>query len=372
MAVRWLGSKSRYRPLHISELDFSYPLESIARNALPAGQSRVLRIDRKQKQFQEINWNSFFELFSPGDLIIFNDSRVLPARLEAAKSTGGKLEVFFLRETQKMEWEVLIRGSVKVGNEIVLAGKLKALIFSQEGKFTRIKILGFLDGCGTEFNAFAFLKANGTVPLPPYIVAARESAKEQIVQSTDRERYQTQWAANDGSVAAPTAGLHFGPEQLKKWEQMGVDIGHVTLHVGAGTFLPLDTEVVEEFKIHSEWIELDSKLVEKILRAKKDGKKVWACGTTALRALESWARQEVSDGRLPNGPYVGETQLFVTPGFDFKVVDGLLTNFHQPRSSLLALAMAFAGEPELIRKAYAHAIEQKFRLFSFGDLTVLQ
>jgi len=345
------------------EFDFQYPKDLIATVAKPRGESRILHISRSEKSFREIGFEDLIKLFKPHDALILNNSKVLWARLEAHKATGAKLEVFFLKSLDPIHWEILIKGSVKKGGLILLPGDEKAVVSEHRG---RTVVLEWPHAVDTT----AYLTQWGQVPLPPYIVQSREALHQDVQNQEDKTRYQTIWAKEMGSVAAPTAGLHFTEEHLQKIKNRGARISEVTLHVGAGTFLPLDTENLEDFKMHAEDLEVSPVAVQAIREGKKSNGKIWACGTTALRALETAALHRQNEEEVLV-PFEGETKIFITPGHQFRVVDALLTNFHQPQSTLLALAVAFVGEKELLMEAYQFAIRERFRLFSYGDLTVI-
>lgn len=326
---------------------------------------------------EELQWNQFFGLFSSGDVLVLNDSKVLWARLEITKSGGGSGEVFFLsaKDGNPRVWEVLTRNMrLKVQKTLSLPGGLEATV-KEVGKVSVLEINTPEEFGGKDLKEY--FEKYGQVPLPPYIANLREKQSEE-----DKTRYQTIWAKQWGSVAAPTAGLHFSEEHIKRLQEKGVVVTYVTLHVGAGTFLPVEEEKLEDFDMHPEFCTVSAQCCQAILKAQAAGKKVWACGTTVLRSLETAVLASPTiNTRLPLiAPFTGETKLFVTPGFIFRVVDGLLTNFHQPQSTLLALVAAFAtknhGVPpeqavKKVLKAYEWAIERRFRLFSYGDLTVI-
>ncbi|MDZ4676871.1 MAG: tRNA preQ1(34) S-adenosylmethionine ribosyltransferase-isomerase QueA [Oligoflexia bacterium] len=367
-----------------ADLQFEYPENLVATSALARGKSRILHISRDRDQVEEINWSRFLAMFKKGDTLVLNDSKVLWARLIIEKQTGSLGEIFFLKTlANQKHWEILSKGmNLKVGKTIDLPGDLKAKVL-KTGRISEIEIEQSVD------LAQYFLK-HGNVPLPPYIIQARENQVCENIKlvdqaAEDKTRYQNVWAQNLGSVAAPTAGLHFGDEHLKYLRESGVKIVYVTLHVGAGTFLPIETEKLSDFQIHPEIAIIEPLTCEAVRRTQATGKKVWACGTTATRALESavWASGTGGTNIPMIVPFVGETRLFISPGYKFQVVDAMLTNFHQPQSSLLALVSAFgtrmipegrAQELKTLQKilnAYKFAIDKKFRLFSYGDLTVL-
>ncbi len=365
-----------------SDLKFNFPQELVSKNARPRGQSRIFHISRGSDDCEELQWPRFLAFFQKGDTLILNDTKVLWARLIIQKESGKEGEIFFLKTSGESlnQWEVLAKNlNMKAGRKIELPGGIKALV-KEKGRISKIQVTS--EEFTNEKLKNYFL-AHGEVPLPPYITSLRSGDSSNT--SNDRERYQTIWAKYWGSVAAPTAGLHFTEDHLRGLRSRGVKVEFVTLHVGAGTFLPVDTQNLNDFKIHSEFAAVGPEVCSAIRESQGMGKKVWACGTTALRALESAVQTSGTAGtRLPLvAPFAGETKLFITPGYKFEVVNGLLTNFHQPESTLLALVSAFAtetppsnskGELKAVQKilrAYEIAIEKKFRLFSYGDLTVI-
>ena len=302
----------------------------------------------KDHQFTDL-----IDLLSPNDLLVFNDTKVIPARLFGKKESGGAVEVFLERITGEKSAIAQIRASKspKPGNKIFLGADQQSLyievIKRHEDSDNRFFEVEFSSPC------LDILDQYGEIPLPPYI---NHQADE-----TDSERYQTVVAKNPGAVAAPTAGLHFDQETLDKIMAKGVKYTTLTLHVGAGTFTPVRTEDLSEHKMHSEWFSIPEETQELIKQTKSAGGKVISVGTTSLRALESSAAFGIQEG---------ETKLFITPGYEFKVIDQLITNFHLPCSTLLMLVSAFAGV-EPIRKAYDHAIQQQYRFFSYGDAMLL-
>jgi S-adenosylmethionine:tRNA ribosyltransferase-isomerase len=288
------------------------------------------------------------QLLAPGDLLVFNDTRVIKARLAGEKASGGRVEVLIERVLSEHEALAQIRSSKppRAGSTMRLAGSFEARVLGREGEFYRLR---FPDGAVV----FELLERHGSVPLPPYITHAP--------RAEDERRYQTVYARASGAVAAPTAGLHFDEPLLASLAQRGVQFAYVTLHVGAGTFQPVREKNLAQHRMHGERYEIPPATVAAIEAARKRGGKVVAVGTTTVRCLEASAAAH-------GAPVAGaaETDLFITPGFEFRVVDRLVTNFHLPRSTLLVLVSAFAGiEP--IRRAYRHAIEQRYRFYSYGD-----
>jgi S-adenosylmethionine:tRNA ribosyltransferase-isomerase len=334
----------------VSDFDYLLPPELIAQRPVePRDSSRLMVLDRLRHTISD---HRFFELPSfleSGDLLVFNDTRVIPARMYAHKdgADGAKIEVFLLKQIQGQEWECLVfpGKKVKPGVQLHFHGGVTALVLETTESGGRA--LRFPEG----LNFHDWLWESGETPLPPYI-------KEKLA---DPERYQTIFSRHEGSVAAPTAGLHFTRELFGKIAARGVHLGFLTLHVGLGTFRPVKTELVEDHPMHSEFFTITPDLALQVRQTKEAGHRVIAVGTTAVRVLESQVTQtgEIKDGS-------GETAIFIYPGYRFKVIDGLVTNFHLPRSTLLMLISAFAGR-EYILKSYRQAVEEQYRFFSFGD-----
>ncbi|MBT7308972.1 MAG: tRNA preQ1(34) S-adenosylmethionine ribosyltransferase-isomerase QueA [Gammaproteobacteria bacterium] len=330
-----------------SDFHFDLPSELIAQTPPEQrGESRLLDLSSAtpwvDRQFSEIT-----QLLHPNDLLIFNDTRVIPARLMGRKESGGRVELLVERVTGDHQLLAHIRASKapRSGTRLLLEGELHAEVCGRAGALFEVRL-------EDSRLAMEWLEAVGRVPLPPYI--------ERQAETMDRERYQTIYARNKGAVAAPTAGLHFTQPLLNELESAGVRFGFVTLHVGAGTFQPVRVEQIEEHSMHSEWYEVSESLCEQVERTREAGGRVVAVGTTAVRSLESAS----SSGRLR--PFQGETDIFITPGYRFKTVDAMVTNFHLSESTLIMLVTAFAGY-EQIMGGYQHAIEQRYRFFSYGD-----
>jgi len=301
----------------------------------------------------DFTFHDFPSLLNPGDVIVVNDSRVIPARLRATRKGGGAAEVLLVTREAEGVWRALVKPGARIRAGSVLAlggGDTVEIVEHLETGERRLRLVG-------EGGSDAVLARHGTIPLPPYIT--REA------NETDRERYQTVYADAPGSVAAPTAGLHFTPEVLAAIESRGAKIARVTLHVGPGTFRPVSGEDVEAHHMDAEAYLVPAQTVEAVQTGRRAGGRVWAVGTTALRALESVARE---DGSLAAG--AGWTSLFIKPGNRFRVVDALLTNFHLPRSTLLMLVCAFAGT-EATMAAYREAVERRYRFYSYGDVMAI-
>ena len=335
----------------LSDFDYALPPELIAQApAVARSASRLLHVDGMRRR--DLVFTDLPSLLAPGDLVVFNDTRVINARVYGEKATGGKVELLLERITAADEAWAQVRAShaPKVGARIDLPGGGRATVLAREDRFHRLAF----EGTGP---LHAWLERNGSVPLPPYI--ARDA------QPGDRERYQTIYAREPGAVAAPTAGLHFDDTIMAALAANGVERAFVTLHVGAGTFQPVQHEDLAQHVMHEEWFTLPAATVEAVARARGRGGRVVCVGTTTLRALESAVAE---GGSLRAG--AARTTLFITPGYRFRVADRLLTNFHLPRSTLLMLVSAFAGY-DRIRAAYAHAVAQRYRFFSYGDAMLL-
>lgn len=331
-----------------SELDFNYPEELVA--LAPARPSRVLWVEPGHTP-QELTKAELLKRIPPGDVFVVNETRVLPRRVFA-----GELEILFLdSDPLKTTWTVLFpsRG-LKLGEKMALPGGVAAQLI-EKGRPQKLLVSGPLDD--------AYFLEHGELPLPPYIQKARGLRHN---QSEDSKWYQTAWATVAGSLAAPTASLHFNQADLEALRARGVVVEKLILHVGLGTFLPVTAEDLEDHTMHAEMVWVPRKTWTQVIQARAQGRSVWALGTTVTRALESLPRgllNESSDG------WGGETRLFLKPGSEWHVVNRLLTNFHQPESTLLALVASFSSL-ERVREAYQYAIQQRFRLFSYGDLSV--
>lgn len=335
------------------DFDFYLPEALIAQHPTKnRSASRLLKLDGNTGSIQDVMFTNLLEALNSGDLLVLNDTRVIKARLFGEKLTGGKIEVMIERvvDTHHALAQIKASRAPKAGSKLMIAGKIKAeVIGRQEDLF----LLQFNDS----HEVMDILDLHGSLPLPPYITHAADA--------DDETRYQTVFAKHAGAVAAPTAGLHFDDAMLNQLKTKGVNIAFVTLHVGAGTFKPVKTELIAEHKMHSEIYTIPQATIDLIAATRTKGGKVTAVGTTALRALESAAQQQA----LQAGQ--GETAIFITPGYSFKVVDRLLTNFHLPKSTLLMLVSAFAGFENTMR-AYRHAIEKQYRFFSYGDAMLIE
>ena len=338
--------------MRTDEFDFVLPEALIAQHPPEKrGASRMLCVN--DAVLEDGRFDDFLQKINPGDVLVLNDTRVIKARLFGEKQSGGKIEVLVERVLNEHEVLAQVRASKspKAGSFLYVADELEVEVLGREGEFYRLRFASVTP-------VLELLEQYGRLPLPPYITHAAEEE--------DETRYQTVFARAAGAVAAPTAGLHFDESMLQALKDKGVNLAYVTLHVGAGTFQPVRAEFVSEHAMHSECYEIPQATVDAIVAAHKAGARVIAAGTTSLRALESAAAHE---GGLRAGS--GETRIFITPGFSFRVVDVLLTNFHLPKSTLLMLVSAFGGMEE-IRAAYRHAVAQQYRFFSYGDAMLIE
>lgn len=337
--------------MRTADFKYEYPEALIA--IKPDANFRIMSASRLGESPIEISKSDLFAKFSPGDVLAINETRVVPRRVT---SLNG-LEILFLNSmTESLVWEVLFPArSVRDSDEILLPGGVSARLL-ERGLPQKLKLSALL----TE----EYFQEHAELALPPYI---QKSRGERHNLPEEELWYQTAWAKNPGSHAAPTASLHFSKDDIQFLKSKGVQIAPLTLHVGIGTFLPIKSENLADHKMHFESAYLPKESVAMVSAAKSSGRLVWALGTTVARTLESWAGGHLQE--LKDGDYSGQTDLFIRPGYKFEVIDGLLTNFHQPQSTLIAMVSAFAGR-EKVLAAYEWAIAKKFRLFSYGDLTV--
>jgi S-adenosylmethionine:tRNA ribosyltransferase-isomerase len=349
--------------MNVSDFDFELPAELIAHYPTPERtKSRLLCVDTTKgvdgincdlthRQFADV-----FELINPGDLLVFNDTKVVPARLFAKKQTGGKLEILFERMLDKKTFLAHVRSSKspKVGSIINIAAEqdqpsVELIMKGRQGALFILEI-------NSELEVFDLLQAYGHIPLPPYI--------ERRDEVTDHDRYQTVYADKPGAAAAPTAGLHFDDALINALKAKGVNTAFVTLHVGAGTFQPVKVDNIFDHTMHTEWIDVSQQVVEQVRQTKKAGRRVICVGTTSVRCLESASQTGCLEA------FTGDTDIFIYPGYEFKTVDSMITNFHLPKSTLLMLVSAFSGK-ENICSAYESAISENYRFFSYGDAMFL-
>lgn len=341
--------------MKVEDFDYYLPEELIAQTPLvDRTSSRLLELNRSTGDIRHRSFSHLLEILQEGDTLVLNNTRVIPARLFGIKEeTGAKIEVLLLKQEVGDEWEALVKPAkkVKVGTVIQFgAGLLKATCLAETemgGRTLRFSYNGIFQ---------ELLDQLGEMPLPPYI-------KEQL---DDPDRYQTVYAKHSGSAAAPTAGLHFTPELLEQIERKGIHIAYITLHVGLGTFRPVQVDKIEDHVMHAEYYQLDQATASLLNETKKSGKRIIAVGTTSARTLETITKSH-------NGRFVvstGWTDIFIYPGFHFKAIDGLVTNFHLPKSTLIMLVSALASK-EKVMEAYKQAVEQRYRFFSFGDAMII-
>lgn len=339
--------------MQLADFDYHLPDELIAQKPLTLRRaSRLLKIspfsgDVVHRQFADI-----VDFLNPGDLLVFNNTRVVPARLFGYKHTGGKLEILVERILDDHTLLAHIRASQspKPGTVLLLEEQISCVMSEREGDLFKLTH-------NSNSTWLALLNQYGHIPLPPYI--------ERADDEQDLERYQTVYAQNPGAVAAPTAGLHFDQLLISELQNKGVNTAQITLHVGAGTFQPIRVENIDEHVMHTEWVQVSQPVCDAIRQAHANGKKIVAVGTTVVRSLEAVAAEGESKA------FEGDVSLFITPGYQFKVVDAMITNFHLPKSTLLMLVSAFAGT-ELIQHAYQQAVNQRYRFFSYGDAMFIE
>ena len=331
----------------VTDFDYDLPQELIAQHPMePRDHSRLLVVDKKTGEIEHKHFYDLVNYLKPGDVLVFNDTRVIPARLHGTKDTGAHVEVFLLTRRDATDWEVLVRPGKKlqVGAKINFSDELSCEVIEHTdfgGRVVRFKYDGIFE---------EILDRLGETPLPPYITAPLE----------DKERYQTVYNRERGSAAAPTAGLHFTKELLQKIKEIGCEEVFVTLHVGLGTFRPVSEAKIEDHKMHKEFYTVSQEAADAVNKAKAEGRRIIAVGTTAVRTLEAAG----ADGQLHAGS--SWTNIFIYPGYKFRLVDDLVTNFHLPQSTLLMLVSTLSTR-EIMLQPYKKAVEEKYRFFSFGD-----
>ncbi|WP_144020070.1 tRNA preQ1(34) S-adenosylmethionine ribosyltransferase-isomerase QueA [Persephonella hydrogeniphila] len=335
--------------MRLSDYDYKLPKELIAKYPVePRDACRLMVLDRKNKSIKHRMFRDIIEYTEEEDLLVLNDTKVIPARLIGKKETGAKIEIFLLRPFSDNEWEVLIKNikRLKAGQKVIIGEGFYAELIEKydEGK-AKVRLYG------EDINSL--IKKYGHIPLPPYI--------EREDEEKDKELYQTVFAKKEGAVASPTAGLHFTEELLKKLEEKGVKKAFCTLHVGLGTFRPIQTEDITKHRMHEEFYQIPEETINLIQETKRKGKRVIAVGTTVVRTLETYAK---------TGKKEGFSNIFIYPPYRFEIVDALVTNFHLPKSTLILLVSAFAGR-EFILKAYEEAVQKKYRFFSYGDAMLI-
>ena len=335
-----------------SDFDYDLPPERIAQTPLePRHASRLMVLDRSMDELRHSIFSRLSDFIQPGDVLVVNQTRVIPARLPAHKPTGGKAEILLLRQIDGLTWEALVGGkNIHAGSRLVVDDGPAAKILSPDS--------GTLRQVRFDEPIETFLPRVGQIPLPPYIHTPLH----------DPDRYQTIYANIPGSAAAPTAGLHFTPELIESLEKNGNHFARVTLHVGLDTFAPVTEEEVQDHHIHTEWCDIPASTVEMINTASRNGKRIIAVGTTSVRTLETAALYAAPGERV--GVYQGPTSIFITPGYTFKAVDAMITNFHLPHSTLIMLVSAFAGR-ERVLSAYRKAVDMSYRFYSFGDAMLI-
>jgi len=343
--------------MRVADFSFDLPEELIARYPkTDRTASRLLSLSGNTGVMEDLGFVNIIDKLDAGDLLVFNNTRVIPARMFGQKASGGKLEVLVERvlDDSRILAHVRCSKSPKVDSEILLENSVKATMLARHGALFELKV-------HSDKNVLQVLEDIGHMPLPPYI--------DRPDEDSDRERYQTVYNEKPGAVAAPTAGLHFDDVLMEKIKAKGINLAFVTLHVGAGTFQPVKVDEISDHIMHSEYVEVSQQVVDQIVQTKSNGGRVIAVGTTSVRSLES-AALAAKKANQPLTEFYGDTDIFITPGYQFQVIDALLTNFHLSESTLLMLVSAFSGY-EHIMTAYQHAVEEKYRFFSYGDAMFL-
>jgi S-adenosylmethionine:tRNA ribosyltransferase-isomerase len=338
--------------MQLSEFDFPFDSSLIATHpSLPRDHARLLVLQREDRSIAHRRVDELSDLLQPGDLLVVNNTKVLAARVAGRKRpSGAEVEILFVKDLGDAIWEVLIKGTFRPGQIIEMGAEAVVVVVDRGPTRTTVRV-------ESPTPLSEWLRQYGRMPLPPYM--------KRVPTDQDREWYQTLFAEHEGAIAAPTAGLHFTPELLARLQQRGIGLATVTLHVGVGTFKPVTVDLVEDHRMGAEWLEVGTETVRAIEQVRMTGRRIVAVGTTVVRALETAARV---DGQIR--PYRGETDMFITPGFPFKVVDTLLTNFHLPRTTLLMLVSALTGT-EFLRQAYAEAVHERYRFYSYGDAMLI-
>jgi S-adenosylmethionine:tRNA ribosyltransferase-isomerase len=338
--------------MQLSEFDFPFDCSLIAAHpTLPRDHARLLVLQRLDRSFTHCRVDELPDLLQPGDLLVVNNTKVLAARVAGLKRpSGAEVEILFVKDLGDAVWEVLIKGTYRPGQVLEMGTEASVVVVERGATRTTVRV-------ESPIPFPEWLRQYGRMPLPPYLKRAPTDQ--------DREWYQTLFAQHEGAIAAPTAGLHFTPALLAQLQQRGIGLTTITLHVGVGTFKPVTVNQIEDHRMGAEWIEVGAEALRAIEQVRARGRRIVAVGTTVVRALETAARV---DGQIR--PYRGETDIFMTPGFPFKVVDALLTNFHLPRTTLLMLVSALAGT-EFLRQAYAEAVRERYRFYSYGDAMLI-
>jgi S-adenosylmethionine:tRNA ribosyltransferase-isomerase len=337
--------------MHLSAFNFPFDASLIATEpVLPREQAKLLLLNPRAQSITHRRVADLPDLLTPGDLLVVNDTRVRPARIKGRKRSGQSVDMLFVKPVADRDWEVLMKGTWKAGQVIDAEPGVRLTVLRREPGRTVVRIEG-------TFPIKEWFDAHGVMPLPPYI--------KRPPTDQDRDLYQNMFAKAEGAIAAPTAGLHFTPALLNRLASRGIDLAKVTLHVGVGTFKPVTVDRIEDHRMESEWVEVGPETVQAVEQAKQRNGKIVAVGTTVVRALESAAPM---GGTVQ--AYRGETGLFITPGYRFRIVDALLTNFHLPQTTLLMLVSAFGGT-ELIRRGYEEAVRARYRFYSYGDAMLI-
>ena len=338
--------------MQLAEFDFPFDFSLIAAHpSLPRDHARLLVLQPCDRSLAHRRVDELPDLLQPGDLLVVNDTKVLAARVAGRKHPSGEeLEILFVKDLGNAIWEVLIKGTFRPGQILEMGSEASVVVVERSAARTTVRV-------ESPIPFPEWLRQYGRMPLPPYLKRAPTDQ--------DREWYQTLFAQHEGAIAAPTAGLHFTPALLAQLQQRGIGLTTITLHVGVGTFKPVTVNQIEDHRMGAEWIEVGAEALRSIEQVRVRGRRIVAVGTTVVRALETAARV---DGQIR--PYRGETDLFMTPGCPFKVVDALLTNFHLPRTTLLMLVSALVGT-EYLRQAYAAAVRERYRFYSYGDAMLI-
>jgi len=344
--------------MEITKLDYSLPCDLIAQRPLSKrDRARLLVLHRDTGQIEHRLFFEIVEYFNKGDMLVINNTKVIPAKLFGKKASGGKIEVLLIREKKsspkEVVWEVMTKGSYE--GDILIDESIIELRKNCNGRELVFKNMSYEE-------VRNFIKAKGSMPLPPYI-------KRQPEQS-DKENYQTVYAKFNGSIAAPTAGLHFTEELLERIKDKGVILREITLHVGVGTFKPIKVKNLQEHEMDFEYFEIDKKVLNETYETRKKGKKVFSVGTTTTRALEGYASGQYEDNGSDENKIKGTTNIFIYPGYEFKMINAFITNFHLPKSTPLAMVYAFC-DIDKVQKAYTEAIEKQYRFFSYGDAMLI-
>ena len=340
-----------------SDFDYNLPPELIAQSPVaPRDHSRLMVINRITQTITHDYFYNLHNYLNSNDLLVFNQSRVIPARLFGEKITGGKVEILLVKKLSPNTWECMTKPGLKVNQEIIFSQSENSSSQHLQGKIIKINDNGLRE---VEFNLMGEdftreIEKIGAMPTPPYITKPIDS----------NDQYQTIYAKEQGSVAAPTAGFHFTEKLFEKLDQKEIAREFLTLHVGLGTFKPVKTENIEQHEMHSEWFTISNELAHKLNQVKSQGKRIITVGTTSTRALESAC--EITNGKSAIQPFTGETNIFIYPGYQWKFVDAMITNFHLPKSTLIMLVASIMGL-ELTKKAYSEAVDKKYRFYSFGD-----